>query len=370
MALVLASNQYTALFDVSAPTEVRLEAEGRGGGDPLIELRDAAGTVLLSDDDSGGEGSAFAETSLEPGTYCLSMKSYDGAPMTGFVRVGRLEQERLTAGTALSPPTGDLSSVPSDTVGPPGEPAGGAGCSGVANYLASGPVDGSLSMGGASMTAAASEVDAWGFSLAAPQAVTITATNETADPSITLYDAQGTYLADNDDHDGLNSQIDMTMPLDAGDYCIEVQALSDANAPITVSVVGYDPMAALDNLIANGEASPPMDGTYPIENLGVLTNRIRRDAQIGTRTSWFQIDVDQGGLVLIEAVANGNGDPIAFLYDDIGRQVAMNDDNGTSYDSMIAARVLPGSYLLGIKQYDASQTSLVRLVIERYVPAQ
>ena len=113
-----------------------------------------------------------------------------------------------------------------------------------------------------------------------------------------------------------------------------------------------------------------MDGSYPIAELGTLTNRLRHDAQISSEASWFSFTVEEGGLVLIEAVANGNGDPIAYLYDDIGRQVSMNDDNGQSYDSMIAARVLPGTYLLGVRQYDESALSLIRLVMERYVPAR
>ena len=74
--------------------------------------------------------------------------------------------------------------------------------------------------------------------------------------------------------------------------------------------------------------------------------------------------------MLLEAVANGNGDPVAYLYDDIGRLVSMNDDNGESYDSMIAARVLPGTYLLGVRQFDENAQGLIRLVMERYVPAQ
>ena len=76
----------------------RLEAQGRGSGDPMIELRDEAGSVVASDDDSGGNGAARAETQLQPGRYCLTMKSYDGAPMSGFVRVGRSEHEPLTTG--------------------------------------------------------------------------------------------------------------------------------------------------------------------------------------------------------------------------------------------------------------------------------
>ena len=67
MALALMQNEYVALFSVSAPTEVRLEAQGRGSGDPVIDLRDEAGAIVASDDDSGGNGASRAETALQPG---------------------------------------------------------------------------------------------------------------------------------------------------------------------------------------------------------------------------------------------------------------------------------------------------------------
>ena len=366
MALVLANNAYTALFSVSAPTDVRVEAQGRGGGDPVIDLRDASGTILLSDDDSGGDTASFAETTLEPGTYCLSMQSYDGAPMTGFVRVGRTEHEALTDGGTM---TTDVATDTTDVVVTDSFMPSGGGCAQVTNFLGDGPIDGMLGTG-TTATASVDQVDAWGFTLSSPQAVTITAENENADPVITLYDAAGNYLAENDDWDGLNSRIDMSAPLDPGDYCIEMTALSDSSLPITVGVTSFDPMAEVEMLIANGEASPPMDGSYPITDLGELSTRLRYDAQVGSEASWFSFTVNEGGLVLVEAVANGNGDPVAYLYDDIGRMVAMNDDNGQNYDSMIAARVLPGTYLVGVRQFDESAQSLIRLVMERYVPAR
>ena len=101
MALVLGGNQYVSLFTLSATTDVRVEAEGRGAGDPLLELLDSTGSILMSDDDSGGNSAARAETQLDAGTYCVAVKSYDGAPLTAFVRVGRSEQEALTAGNAV-----------------------------------------------------------------------------------------------------------------------------------------------------------------------------------------------------------------------------------------------------------------------------
>ena len=70
MALVLGGGEYTALFTLSSPADLRIEAAGRGGTDPVMDLFDEAGTLVATDDDSGGNGAARIETSLEPGFYC------------------------------------------------------------------------------------------------------------------------------------------------------------------------------------------------------------------------------------------------------------------------------------------------------------
>ncbi len=365
MALVLMQNEYVALFKLSEPAEVRVEAQGRGGGDPLIELRDAAGAVLLSDDDSGGDTASRGEIALEPGTYCLSMNSFDGAPMTGFVRIGRADHEPLTAGI-------DPNAAPPDDFGAEdglGSEPDGSACEDGSNRIGNGPLDSSLG-DGVAVSAAANEVAGWGFSLEQPAAISITAQNPNADPLITLFDAQGGFVAENDDFDGLDSRLDMISPLAAGEYCLAVTALSDPAQPITVTVSSYDPAAAMKAMIERGDASPPLDGSYPVTALGELGTRLRQDVQTTEATVWYSFDIGERGLVLVEAVSNGAGDPTLVLFDDFGRLIERNDDFGQSLDSRIAARVSPGTYLVGVRQLGDGQQALVRLLFERYVPAQ
>ena len=369
MALVLLRNEYVALFNVSAPTMVRVEAQGRGGGDPVIDLRDASGNIVLSDDDSGGGGASRGETQLAPGTYCLSMTSYDGSPMTGFVRVGRTDQEALTVGTGQTTTTTTTTTTTSDPVITGG--ATGFGCSAVSNYLGNGqPIDGMLGGAGVSATAAVNQVDAWGFTLSGQTALSILAENPSADPVITLYDGFGNYLAENDDYDGLNSRIDMIGGLAAGEYCIEMRALSSEELPITVSVVGYDPAEAQAEAYNRGEASPPLDGTHPVTMLGPLANRVRQDVLTTSDTTWFAFDIDSPGLLLVETVSNNQGDSVLVMFDDFGRQLGYNDDANNSLDSQLTVRVNPGTYLVGVKQLSDGQQAPLRLLFERWVPAQ
>ena len=387
MALVLQQNEYVTLFSLSGPADVRLEAQGRGAGDPVIDLRSETGEVIASDDDSGGGSAARLETNLAAGRYCLSVRSFDGSPLTGFVRVGRTDQEALTAGLGAvdpetppapptTPPGSEVAGVEPPIAPPPLTPPGEAsnGVCDVATltrFLGNGdPVDAALAAGGASATASATEVPTWGFTLTQPAAVSITAENPDADPLVTLYDSQGAYLGENDDFDGLDARLDVTAPLAAGTYCVAVQALSDAALPITVTVSAYDAQAAQIGLYERGEASPPLDGSYPVTALGPLGPRLRQDVQSVEATTWLSFEVSEPGAILVEAVTNNLGDPSLVLFDDFGRQVAFNDDNGTSYDSLLMARVQAGTYLVGVRDVGGMGQVPTRLLFERYVPAR
>lgn len=346
MALVLGGNQYVSLFNVSEAASVRIEAQGRGSGDPYIDIINESGDVIASDDDSGGEGASRAELDLDAGIYCMTMASYDGAPMTAFVRVGLQGHEALTPGV-------------SDTPSAEGE----GSCTDAVDL---GTLDAGLSF--------EESVDAapfLRFTLASDMAITLTASNEDADPTITLYDAEENYLDENDDFVGLNSRLDMADPLPAGDYCIGLGALNDTSAPILVEVSEYDPVAAQNGLYDRGEQAPPLDGTYPVISLGELDTRLRQDGQVTDTAIWYSVDITQPGLLVIEAVSiSPEGDPWLALFDDFGREVGINDDFGEGYDSFLAARVTAGTYMIAVKEISAGTTSKIRIGLERYIPAK
>ncbi|WP_238113439.1 PPC domain-containing protein [Yoonia sp. I 8.24] len=343
MALVLGGNEYVSLFTLSQGADVRMEAAGRGAGDTIIDILDSNGGIVASDDDSGGNAASRAETYLEAGTYCMALRSYDGGPMTAFVRVGLQEHEALTEGVMES--TGGGSSA--------------GGC------------ETATPMGGLGSIVTGSVADNpnWSFTLDAPAQVSITAENESADPVITLYGANDMYIAENDDYDGLNSRIDVTDTLDAGTYCIAMAALSDEYAPITVTLSEYDAEAALLSLYDRGEAAPPLDGSIPVTDLGVLESRVRQDVQATDDVTWFTVDVPDNSLLVIEAIGGGNSDPWLVVYDDLGREVGQNDDYGDGLDSLVMSRVQSGTYIIGVRQYD-NNAGLIRLLAERYVRAQ
>lgn len=353
LTLVPRDGESVALFSVSSPVDVRVEAQGQGGGDPVIELRDETGNLVVSDDDSGGNRASRAEVQLLPGTYCLQTSSFGGDIMMAEVRVGLTEYEPLTEGNISS--------------------AGGEVCTAdtPAADLVSGPLDALLGTP-IEASGSASGSPFWRFSLSRPTPLSITADNPDADPVLTLYDSSGTVLGENDDFSGLNSRLDFDQALPAGDYCIGIRALANEDAPITVGVFEYDERAILEATYATAESAPPLDGSYPVEDLGVIATRLRKDVRVGDTAIWFQFTVDQPGLVLIEGIGDVNADPVLSLFDDLGRPVMSNDDFGGTLDSLLVERMFPGTYILAVHQYSGSTDTegTIRVVMERFVPAQ
>ncbi len=369
MALVLSGTNYVSQFELSSATDVRIEAEGRGMSDPMFELYDSAGTLLLTDDDSGGGTSAMVETSLDSGTYCVLLRSYDNSPMTSYLRIGRQEHERLTSGVMDEEIISGVEDAIDDALND--DMLSSNGMFEMPGLTCDSSMYAEPLMLGSSSTASVDEVPYWRFTIDEPMSVTITAEGDSADPYITLYDDYGGYLTENDDYDGLNSRIDMVDPLDPGDYCITMEALSDSYSPITVSVYEYDAEEVLMQSYASGEAAPPLDGSYPVTELADLTTRIRQDVRINGDVEWFSFYVPEGGLLLIEAITvDGGGDPFVYLYDDLGRQVGYNDDGPAGLDSMLATKITNGSYMLAVGDLNYGTGAPMRILLERYVPAR
>jgi hypothetical protein len=337
-------------FTVSQPIPVRVEARGQFGGDPVIELYDQAGTMVLTDDDSGGNFASRGELTLAPGTYCLATRSYGGGPIQADIRVGLVDHAALTMGSGGS-------NIQACTAGTPATPLG------------NGPID-QIAGQEARATNTVNGAPYYRFTLSSPTPVSIRAENQSADPYIYIYDAQGLLLDENDDYNSLNARVDFPEPLPAGSYCIGMRALNNPDLPVEVSVQVYSEANMMHDLYVNGEASPPPDGSaFPVVQLGDLSTMLINDGTVGADARWLSFNVPEGGLVLIDAVGIGMSDPMIALFDGVGRELAFNDDANNSLDSQIAARVAPGTYMLAVMQYHR-QNGAIRVAIERYVPAR
>lgn len=373
LALALTGAGHLSVFRLSRPASVRLEATARRDGDPVIELLDEGGTRLAEDDDGGGGTSSFLQADLAPGLYCLRTTNYEAGPLSARVRIGLLWHQPLTSGAGPAVPRPATPEEPA-TPDPPGRVAEPVDPSRAetpcedAPGLAEGSVNGLLAEG-VSVTAPVIGTRAYRFTLEAPAALSLSAENEEADPVLTLLSASGEVIAENDDADGYNARIDLAAPLAAGDYCVALQALADDRLPITLTLSAYDAQSASETLYARAEAAPPLDGSYPITELGALEAPALTEVRVETTDAqWFSLRVRESGLLLLEAAGTAGSDPALALFDAVGRPVLQNDDYGTGYDSLIAARVFPGQYLVALREISGTPGRL-RLSAQRFVPA-
>jgi hypothetical protein len=360
---VLPDGATVGLFSVSAPMMVRVEAAPSETGDTVLEVYDADGTLMVTDDDSGGGFSSRAELELPEGEYCLLTRGFAGAGVTADLQVSRLDQPALTVGLAGGF-SGTEGRAPFVGIQPCFADTDAAA-------LGTGPLDAVLAQGGATATNTVAATPYYRFTLSSPQSLTIRAENPQADPYIYIFDAAGNLIDENDDYESLNSRIDFTMPLAAGSYCIGMRALSNPNLPVTIRVAGFDADAMAAEQYANGETPPPADGSvYPVTQLGALPSTSVRDTRvIGGQAAWFHITVETPGLLLVTADEVTDSDPMVALFDARGRLIARNDDANESLNSEMVARLEPGSYMLAVQQYSTSYQGVIRLGLQRFVPA-
>ncbi len=359
---VSAGARGVGLFTLSQPLDIRVEAQpGDEASDTVLELFDARGQLIVTDDDSGGGLASRAEVALQPGDYCLGVTGFGGNAALADLQVSRLDMPALTAGlfggfagTEGLPPFVGIQPCLADTP---------------ATALGQGTIDAMLAQGVRGVDTVAG-TPYYRFTLASPQPLSIRAENPDADPYIYLFDGQGTLLAENDDFDSLNSRIDMTSPLPAGTYCIAMRALSDPNLPVTLSVAGYDARQAAIEAYDRGEAAPPLDGSYPVTSLGVLPARLSQDVTVaGARAQWFVVEVPTYGVLIVNADEVTDSDPVLALFDEFGRNLAFNDDSNDTLNSEVMVMTPPGRYLVAVSQYAADYSGIMRLGFQRFVPA-
>lgn len=340
-------------FDVSSMTEVRIEASDSDGADPVLTVLNANGSEVAGDDDGGGGRSSRVETMLSPGTYCAQVNVYGNQAGTALLQFGRTDQEALTPGVYFG-----------------GEDSGACTADTIAEPLTPGSLNAALGMGGMVELTRTGSPTYHRFSLDAPMALTLSARNQDADPVLRLYDNNGVLIVENDDFDGLNAQIDQQSPLPAGAYCLGVSALSDSNAPITVSVSEFDPVAFINGRYDRAEAAPPIGGTYPVQMMGSLSTSLSADIFVGDKAIWAAFDLPEASMVVLEIIGNGTVDPVVTLFNERGTQIGQNDDGPSSYDSQLALELASGRYLFAITQYDDTGSGVVRAFAQRYVKAQ
>ncbi len=212
---------------------------------------------------------------------------------------------------------------------------------------------------GLSFTASASEVPYYRFSIDQPQAITITAMGESADPSITLFDSQGNNIQENDDFgEGYNSRIPLNEPLDPGTYCISVNALEDDDHPINLSLKTFiETDLETDNLTA---CLPETEAkTFSESGIDQLLEEGLSFTASVSETPFYRFSIDHPQAITISSEGE-SADPTLTLYDSQGNDIAENDDYGDSYNSKMNFKkpLEAGVYCIGVGAIESDFISI------------
>lgn len=324
-------------FSLSADGSVRVEAQS-AEGDPMIELTSATGEGLAENDDTTSSLNSSLEQALSAGTYCVVVSNIQGEAMEATVQVSRPDQPALLNEVA-SPEGGGSNSIATCTPETEAQP------------LTEGALDAALADGNVTAAADGTATNYFRFTLSEPTPITVRGSSDQLDPFIKVFDNAGAMLGENDDAEGTNARLDYPSPLPAGDYCVGIAAYSPTPGPMTVAVEKLDRETFLRGAYQRGELVPPLDGSFPVEQFDLKTERQTVLLHNGG-AHWLSFQLDAPGIVVMNAYGSLLGaDTKLALFSEQGAVMGENDDNdsGSNTDSKLGPIMLePGRYALAI----------------------
>lgn len=153
------------------------------------------------------------------------------------------------------------------------------------------------------------------FSGLSNQSLTIWVKSTDLDPVLTLYDAQGNILGNDDDsRDGVDPLITTSLPVD-GTYCLEVDNLGFESGPFTISAeeaTAYCP----------GADTIPVDQTVS----GTIS---------GERRACYAVEVTGGSRYSFIVTSPTDTDTMLELYDSAGVLLLSDDDSGARLNPLL-----------------------------------
>lgn len=307
--------------------------------DTYLRLADTAGMIVAENDDGPSTGTnSVLLASVQAGDYCLSLSPFDDA-----------------GGIAdLSLKTDPDYPVPTDIT---------AACTDPAQTSDFGL---SLSMGFGTHSVAGSLSEGlrsdWTFDVTEAGTYQFDLSSQDFDATLTLLDAAGTILAENDDGpESLDSRIVTTLA--PGRYCLAAASLD--------GTAGTFSLGATDT--PTGDAPPsPFVQTDPCTGTGTLTLPAPLAAGVGAADVPAQVAFGQTADLLVTVAepfsarlmaVSGDFDTVLALTDMTGVVLAENDDGvGMGTDSQIDIALEPGTYCLRLNAFGGGEGAAQILV--------
>ncbi|WP_166417897.1 hypothetical protein [Cochlodiniinecator piscidefendens] len=341
-------------FTLSEPMGVALGVRS-DTFDTIISLEDVAGVPYGTDDDGGdGVNSLLGlEQALQPGDYCLTVNSYDGASGGPFdVTLQEWSPQVVAQQTGGFAPF-NVCQDPATTVA-------------LGDGLASGFAP--LSAGQA-LTGTYSH---FSFSTSQEMELRLSASSNNFDTVLGLYSMDGTEIARNDDAEGqgTNSRLQTGGVVPAGQYCAVVGSFSGSGGGLfDLSVLELTEEALLAEAYNRGELLPSVSSGVEMNDLGLLERSLRSETVAGSGAEWFLFEVDEESLVVMDTTSVGGVERIAlFDFEGSGQMVAEGwpDVNGSR--TRLVERVGSGIYAVAVVRSAYTEgREAMQMSLQRYV---
>lgn len=301
-----------------------------GEFDTVLEVYDASGTQVASNDDFAGTDSRV-EQAFAPGDYCVVARGFGDAG--GAFTMAVAESDVQPPPQPCSDPA--LTSLLAGDFGPGGEAA-----------RAQGVIDPDL-------------LQSWyALNVAAPVDVQIDARSAALDTVLQVYDSAGGLVAENDDGpDGTNSRIETF--LTAGDYCVTVRDYDDGTGAFDLS------------LIPAGMAPPPVAVETPdpsaemeVEDMGVLNDVVRSYTVGGGETLWASFTLEAPASVTVAGMSVSSEFSIA-LYAEDGTPLGEAGPVAAMSPGEFVADLPAGTFRVALTNIGATGTILRQIIVTR-----
>jgi len=310
------------VFRVILPTAGRLAMHTGGPLNPLLELRDSSGTLLLSDADSGPGDNAQAVTLLSAGTYYLHLSGFD----PGLTGSYRLYTNFTPNAIALAD---DHNELP-DT--------GTALSEGIGSAVA-----GNLSVAG--------DTDFFRITITQNGFLQVLSTGP-SDTDGALFDSKGVQLLADDDS-GVSTNFLLPAAVTPGTYYARVRGYQG------VSTGAYSVYYSF----TSGAIPDDHGGTTSTSTLASVPGTASGIINVGGDVDVFRITLAGPGS--LRMFTQGLTDTVGELWNANGDILSSADDASiTNSNFDLRSNVSPGTYYLAVKGYDFAITGAYTLNLE------
>ena len=360
--LSTSSDQDWVRIDLTAGTEYTFDLQGTGAGtgtlaDPFLVLRDANGNFVAQDDDSGtGSDARIVYTAASSGTYFISARTF-GSDGGTYALVTAPEERTEDDSTPAPSPTIPGITVSEGTTDAP------ASTETTIDIISGDTFEGELDV--------SSDRDWVSIDLTAGTEYTFdlqgtgAGTGTLADPFLVLRDANGNFVAQDDDSGtGSDARIVYTAA-SSGTYFISARTFGSDGGTYALVTAPEErteddstpaPSPTIPGItVSEGTTDAPASTETTIDIISGDT--FEGELDVSSDRDWVRIDLTAGTEYTFDLEGAGSGagtlaDPFLVLRDSAGGFVAQDDDSGVGLDSQIVFTPdSSGTYYLSARNF-------------------